>query len=103
MCKVISCGVGSGIFYDQCVLLAKLLAKAALPCFVLYSKAKFACCSRLLTTYFGIPVPYAERTSFTVLVLKGLVGLRLRETKQVKLYLYYAVFCLRFLGFLFRV
>ena len=36
-----------------------------------------------------------------VLVPKGLVGLHLSETKQVKLYLQHAVFCLCFVGFLF--
>ena len=36
-----------------------------LLCFVLYSKAKFACYSRyLLTSYFCIPVPYNEKDSF---------------------------------------
>ena len=34
------------VFYDQCVLLAKLCY--LLPCFILYSKAKFACYSRYL-------------------------------------------------------
>ena len=34
-------------------------------CFILYSKAKFACYSRcFLTSYFSIPVPYNESTSF---------------------------------------
>ena len=48
-----------------------------LPCFILYSKAKFACYSRyFLTSYFCIPVPYNEKDIFFwVLVLKGLVGL----------------------------
>ena len=35
-----------GVCYDQCILLAKLCK--ALPCFILYSKAKFACYSRCL-------------------------------------------------------
>ena len=48
----------------------------SLPCFSLYSKARFACYSRcLLISYFCIPVLYNERTSFWVLVLEGLVGL----------------------------
>ena len=60
-----------GVCYNQCVLLAKLCYP--LPCFILYSKAKLACYSRyLLTSYFCIPVPDDERTSFLVLVLKGL-------------------------------
>ena len=37
-----------GVCYDQCVLLAKLYKP--LPCFILYSKAKFACCSRCFLT-----------------------------------------------------
>ena len=52
-----------GVCYDQCVLLAKLYWP--LPCFILYSKAKFACYSRyLLTSYFYIPVPYNEKDIF---------------------------------------
>ena len=36
-----------------------------LPCFILYSKAKFACYSRyLLISYFCIPVPYSEKEIF---------------------------------------
>ena len=38
-----------GVCYDQCVLLAKLYEP--LPCFILYSKAKFACHSRCLLTF----------------------------------------------------
>ena len=55
------------------------LAKTLLPllCFILYSKAKFACyCRCFLTSCFCIPVPYNEKDIFWgVLVLKGLVGL----------------------------
>ena len=63
-----------GVCYDQCIFLAKLY----LPCFILYSKYKFACYSRcFLTSYFCVPVPYNEKDIFFwVLVLKGLVGLR---------------------------
>ena len=44
-----------GVCYDQCVLLSKLYYP--LPCFILYSKAKFACYSNyFLTSYFCIPV-----------------------------------------------
>ena len=48
-----------------------------LTCFVLYSKAKFACYVRyLLTSYFCIPFPYNEKgIFFGVLVLTGLVDL----------------------------
>ena len=36
-----------------------------LPCFIVYSKAKFACYSRcFLTSYFCIPVPYNEKDIF---------------------------------------
>ena len=46
-----------GVGYDQCIFLAKLYW--SLPCFIPYSKAKFACYSRcFLTSYFCIPVPY---------------------------------------------
>ena len=49
-----------GVCYDpswQCALLAKLCWPV--PCFILFSKAKFACYSSyLLTSYFCIPVPY---------------------------------------------
>ena len=52
-----------GVCYDQCVPLAKLYQP--LPCFILYSKAKFACYSRcFLTSYFCIPVPYNEKDIF---------------------------------------
>ena len=46
-----------GVCYDQCFPLAELYQP--LPCFILYSKAKFACFYRcFLTSYFCIPVPY---------------------------------------------
>ena len=63
MYRVLSCVVEEGVCYDQCVLLAKLYYP--LPCFILYSKAKFACYSRyLLTSYFCILVPYNEKDIF---------------------------------------
>ena len=76
-----------GICYEQCVLLAKLYQP--LPCFILYSKAKFACYSRcFLTSYFCIPIPYNEKDiCFGVLVLKGLVGLH--RTVQLQLLQHY--------------
>ena len=109
-----------GVCYDQCVLLAKLYQP--LPCFIPYSKAKFACYSKwkipwveepggllskgshrvghdwsdlaaaaakcVLTSYFGIPVPYNEKDIFFwVLVLKGLVGLH--RTVQPQLLQHY--------------
>ena len=50
-------------FYEdlyQCVLLAKFYEP--LHCFILYSKAKFACYSRcFFTSYFCVPVPYNEK------------------------------------------
>ena len=43
-----------GVYCDHCILLEEL-------CFILYSKATFACFSRyLLTSYFRIPVAYNE-------------------------------------------
>ena len=60
------------VCYDQCFPLAKCYP---LPCFILYSKAKFACYFRyLLTSFFCIPVPYDEKDIFfCVLVLEGLI------------------------------
>ena len=61
------------VLYDQCVLLEKLCNP--LPCFILYSKAKFTCYSRyLVNSYLYIRVPYIEKNFFLVLVLEGLVG-----------------------------
>ena len=52
-----------GVCNVQCILLAELYYP--LPCFILYSKAKFACYSRcFLTSYFCIPVPYNEKDIF---------------------------------------
>ena len=49
-----------GVCYEQCVLLAILCEP--LPCFILYSKGKFACYSwYLLTSYFFIPVSYDKK------------------------------------------
>ena len=54
-----------GVWYDQCVLLAK--PYLPLPSFILYSKAKFACYSRcFLTSYFCISVPCNEKDIFVV-------------------------------------
>ena len=71
-----------GVCYDQCILLAKLFT---LTCFILYSKAKFACYSTcFLTYYFCIPVPYnVKDIFFGVLVLEGLVGLHRTIQLQV--------------------
>ena len=72
-----------GVCCDQCVFLAKFYQP--LPCFILYSKARFACYSRcFLTSCFCIPVPYNEKDIFWgVLVLEGLVGLH--RTVQLQL------------------
>ena len=57
-----SCVLKEGV-YKQCIFLAKLCQP--LPCFILYSKVKFACYSRyLLTSYFCNPVPYNEKDIF---------------------------------------
>ena len=62
-----------GVCYDQCFLLAKLYW--SLPCFILYSKAKFACYSRyFLTFYFCIPVPYNEKDFFLILIKMQLMS-----------------------------
>ena len=76
-----------GVCYDQCIFLAKLYY--TLPCYIPYSKAKFACYSRcFLTFYFCIAVPYNEKDIFLgVLVLKGLVGLH--RTVQFQLLQHY--------------
>ena len=68
-------------------ILAKLYYP--LPCFIPYSKAKFACYSRcFLTPYFCIPVPYNEKDIFLgVLVLEGLVDLH--RTVQLQLLKHY--------------
>ena len=75
-----------GVCYDQCILLAKLLAFALLH-FVL--QAKLTCYSRyLLTSFFCIPVPYNEKYIFWgMLVLEGLV--HLHRTIQLQLLQHY--------------
>ena len=64
-----------GVCYDQCVLLTKLYCP--LPCFILYSKAKFAYYSRcFLTSYFWHSSPlWWKGHLFRVLLLESLVGL----------------------------
>ena len=80
MCRVFSCVAGR-----RCLLWpVHSLDRTLLPCFIVYSKAKFACYSRcFLTSYFCIPVPYNEKNIFWGLVLKGLVGLH--RTIQLQL------------------
>ena len=71
-----------GVCYAQCFLLAEVYQP--FPCFILYSKAKFACYSRyLLTSSFRIPVPYDEKGFFFfwMFIVEGLVGLH--RTVQV--------------------
>ena len=52
-----------GVCYDQCVLFTKLYQP--LPCFILYSKAKFACYSTcFLTSAFALQSPKMQRTYF---------------------------------------
>ena len=57
-----------GVCYDQCILLAKLYEP--LPCFILYSKAKFACYSMcflethlLLVIYGNLPASSNSKAS----------------------------------------
>ena len=76
-----------GVCYDQCVLLAKLYEP--LPCFIPYSKAKFACYSRCFLTFLLLhssPLLW-KRHLFWMLVLKGLVGLH--RTIQLQLLQHY--------------
>ena len=62
-----------GVCYDQCVLLAKLLAFALLHSVL---QGQICCYSRyFLTSYSCIPVPCNEKDIFFGLILKGLVGL----------------------------
>ena len=71
-CVETSVFLEEGVCYDQCVLLAKLCYP--LPCFILYSKAKFACYPRYswLHTFAFQSTIMKKKTSFGVLVLKGL-------------------------------
>ena len=70
------------VCYNQCILVAKLLAFALLH-FVLQGKLVWH--SRcLLTSYFAFQSPMMTRASFVcVLVLEGLVGIH--KTIQLKL------------------
>ena len=84
MCKVISCLVGIGCLLWPVHSLGRSLL--AFACFILYSKAKFACYSRyFLTFYFCIPVLYNEKDIFfgCLLVVGGVVGLH--RTFQLQL------------------
>ena len=55
--------LGEGVCYNRCVLLTKLCWLRS--CFILNSKAKFACYSRyLLISYFCISFPYNEKDIF---------------------------------------
>ena len=79
--------LGKSVCYDQCVLLAKLFL--GLPCFILYSEAKFSCYSvYLLTSYFCFQIPYDEKDIFGgVLVLEGVLesAVGLHRTGQLQL------------------
>ena len=60
MCRAFSCVVGRGYLLWPVHLLGKTLL--SFPCFIPYSKAKFAHYSRcFLTSYFCIPVPCNEK------------------------------------------
>ena len=87
MCRVFTCVVGRGcLLWPVCSLGGTLLAFA---CFILYSKAKFACYSRFfLTFYFCISVLCNEKDIFFgVFVLKDLVSLH--RTIQLQLLQHY--------------
>ena len=63
-----------GVCYDWCVLLTELYYP--LPCFILYSKAKFAYYSRcFLTPTFAFQSLIMKRTSFGGVSSRRLVGL----------------------------
>ena len=89
MCTVISCVVGSGCCYDQCVLLTNSVNLCP-DSFVLQSQ--LACYSRyLLTSLFCIPVTYItyyeKDIIFCVLVREDLVGLhRIIQLLLLQLY-----------------
>ena len=87
MCRVFSCVVRRGCLLWPVHSLGKTLL--ALPCFILYSKIKFACYSRyFLTSYFCIPGSYNEKDIFWgVLALEGLLGLH--RTIQLQLLQHY--------------
>ena len=74
------------VCYGQCIFLAKL--HQPLPCFILYSKANFACIPGVswLPT-FAFHSPIMKRRSFWVLVLEGLVVLH--RTIQLQLLQHY--------------
>ena len=56
------------VCYYHCILLTELCEP--LSCLILYCKAKLACYSRyLLTFYFCIPVPYDEKDILLLLLL----------------------------------
>ena len=75
-----------GVFYGQCVLLAKLCYPW--PCFILYSQAKLAV-TPVLSWHptFAFQSPIMKRNPFWVLVLKGLLGLH--RTVQLQLVQHY--------------
>ena len=75
-CRVISCVFGRGCLLWPVHSLGKTLLP--LPCFILYSKAKFACYSScFLTSYFCISVPYNEKDVVCGWVLVATWGLSL--------------------------
>ena len=72
-----------GVCCDQYVLLTKLYYP--LPCFIPYSKAKFACYSKcFLTSDFCIPVPYNEKDIFFLTNL----GTSASSSQSLTLYLW---------------
>ena len=78
-----------GVYYDQCILLAKLLAFTLLhsvlqgqTCLLFHVSLTFPLC---------IPVPYDEKENFLVLVLEGLIGLH--RTIQFQLLQHYWLRC----------
>ena len=78
MCKLSLVLLEEGVFYDQCILLAKLLLAFALSHFVLALSPRP---NSLVTPgiswlpTFAFQLPLMKRTYFFALVLKGFVGL----------------------------
>ena len=74
MCRGFSCVIRRESLLCPVHSLGKTLL--ALPCFILYSKAKFFCSSRcFLTLYIYIPFPINRRTFFGGVSLKRSLGL----------------------------
>ena len=86
MCRVFSCIVGKGVYYDQCVLLAKLCNLLPVSFCIPRQNLLVTPGISWLPT-FAFQSPIMKRASFIVLVLEGLVGLH--RTVQLQLLQHY--------------